>query len=99
MESKKLNEKDKNFHPKFQVHCLDVVSFPKIWRDDVFFFSSPDGIWGAFFFWCSGDRHERAKLSRLFIRFPPYFFVLLVERECCWHRFLPLPPLPYYSSL
>lgn len=49
MESKKLNEKDKNFHPKFQVHCLDVVSFPKIWRDDVFFFL-PQMEFGVHFF-------------------------------------------------
>ena len=58
MESKKLNEKDKNFHPQFQVHCLDDVSFLQI----------GERIWrfllrGCIFFWCSGDRHERAKLS------------------------------------
>ena len=63
MESKKLNEKDKNFHPPFQVHCLDDVSFlqigERIWRFLL------RGNWGCifFFFWCSGDRHERAKLS------------------------------------
>ena len=97
MESKKLNEKDKNFHPQFQVHCLDDVSFlqicERIWRFLL------RGNWGCIFFSSGVVVIDMRELSCLFIRFPPYFFVLLVERECCWHRFLPLPPLPYYSSL
>lgn len=98
MESKKLNEKDKNFHPKFQVHCLDVVSFPKIWRDDVFFFF-PRWNLGCIFF--SGvvviDMRE---LSLAVCSFAfPLTSLCFLQRECCWHRFLPLPPLPYYSSL
>ena len=46
-----------------------------------------------FFFWCSGDRHERAKLSVHSLS-PLFFVLILVERECCWHRFL-LLCLPY----
>ena len=74
MESKKLNEKDKNFHPPFQVHCLDDVSFLQI----------GERIWhfllrGCIFFWCSGDRHERAKLSVHSLS--PFSLCLFLSRE------------------
>ena len=94
MESKKLNEKDKNFHPQFPVHCLDDVSFlqicERIYREfGVHFFSGVVVI-------------DMRELSCLFIRFPPCFLLCAYscrERMLLASIFASLPPLPYYSSL
>ena len=93
MESKKLNEKDKNF----QVHCLDDVSFLQI----------GERIWrfllrGCIFFSSGVVVIDMRELSCLFIRFPPCFLLCAYscrERMLLASIFASLPPLPYYSSL
>ena len=98
MESKKLNEKDKNFHPQFQVHCLDDVSFlqigERIWRFLL------RGNWGCIFFSSGVVVIDMRELSCLFIRFPPFLCAYSCrERMLLASIFASLPPLPYYSSL